>query len=183
MRLARDLSAAGPSEAPVQPAEPLQLQPALSLGFTRHDALVALLLALLTFLIFLPATRYDFVNFDDYPIIRLNDHVTRGLTVDGVRWAFTNLDQGAYFPLTWLSFQLDAQLYGLHAGGYHLTNILLHAANAAVLFWFLRLASGSRWRSAAVSAIFAVHPLRVESVVWVTERKDVLCGFSAFSRS
>ena len=158
------------------PAEPVPRQP-----LQGRDEAIVLLLALLTVLIFLPALRGEFVNIDDFHIVVSNPHVTHGLTPQGIRWAFTNIDQGAYFPLTWLSFQLDAQLYGMKSWGFHLTNIALHAINVALLFTFLRLATGSSWRSAALAAIWAVHPLRVESVAWVTERKMCFADSSAFS--
>src|SRR5205814_5720179 len=92
-------------------------------------------------------------------------------------WAFTHFHSGNWHPLTWLSHMLDCQLYGLNAGRHHLTNIILHAATAILLFLVLRQMTGLLWRSAFVAALFAIHPLRVESVVWIAERKDVLSGF------
>src|SRR6202030_858627 len=103
-----------------------------------------------------------------------NPQVFRGLTSEGIIWAFTQSHAANWHPLTWLSHMLDCQLYGLSPGGHHLTNVLLHSANAILLFLVLRQMTGSLWRSAFVAAVFAIHPLRVESVAWVAERKDVL---------
>jgi tetratricopeptide (TPR) repeat protein len=119
--------------------------------------------------------RNEFVNYDDGVYVVDNPHVQSGLTTDNIRWAFQSVGYAAtYQPLTWLSFQLDAQIYGMAAWGFHLTNVLLHAANTVLLFWALRTLTGNGWRSGIVAALFAVHPLHVESVAWVAERKDVL---------
>jgi tetratricopeptide (TPR) repeat protein len=120
--------------------------------------------------------RHEFVNFDDTTYVLENPQVARGLTTGGIAWAFTHVHGANWHPLTWLSHMLDAQLYGLKPGGHHLTNVLLHIATALVLFLVLRQMTGALWRSAFVTAIFAIHPLRVESVAWVAERKDVLSG-------
>ena len=105
-----------------------------------------------------------------------NPVVARGLTLKGIVWAFTGVHAANWHPLTWLSHELDCQLYGLHPGGHHLTNVLLHTATVIALFLVLRQMTGALWRSAFVAAVFAIHPLRVESVAWVAERKDVLSG-------
>ncbi len=105
-----------------------------------------------------------------------NPHVTQGLTVESVRWAFTGSHGGNWHPLTSLSHLLDYQLYGQHAGGHHATNVLLHAAAAILLFQVLRRMTGNLWPAAFAAAVFAIHPLRAESVAWVSERKDVLSG-------
>ena len=105
-----------------------------------------------------------------------NPVVARGLTFKGIVWAFTSIHAANWHPLTWLSHMLDCQLYGLHPGGHHLTNVLLHTATVIALFLVLRQMTGAFWRSAFVAAVFAIHPLRVESVAWVAERKDVLSG-------
>ena len=117
---------------------------------------------------------FGFVDVDDNDYVALNPHVDEGLTLDGLRWAFTTFHACNWHPLTWLSLQLDAQLFSDGAQGYHRTNVLLHAANTLLLFWLLQRLTGAVWRSAAVAGFFAVHPLHVESVVWVAERKDVL---------
>jgi tetratricopeptide (TPR) repeat protein len=143
----------------------------------RADVWAAAALAAVTFVAFAPALRCDFVNFDDpYYVIR-NPRVTGGLSPGAAVWAFTTFDLANWHPLSWLSLQLDATLWGKDPLGYHLTNVLLHAANAALLFLALRALTGAFGASAAAALLFAVHPLRVESVAWVTERKDVLCAF------
>lgn len=114
-------------------------------------------------------------NGDDSDYVLQNPYVRHGLTWAGARWAMTAFDAYNWHPLTWLSLQLDAQLFGVkHAWGFHLTNLLLHAANVVTLYAALRVMTGAVWRSVLVAALFAVHPLRVESVAWVSERKDVL---------
>ena len=118
--------------------------------------------------------HHQFVNLDDNEYVYDNLHVTGGLTWDGISWAFTHTWAHNWHPLTWLSLMLDDQVYGLEPGGYHLTNIFLHGATAILLFIVLRQMTGFLWRSAFVAALFAVHPLHVESVAWVSERKDVL---------
>src|SRR4029077_4524553 len=116
-------------------------------------------------------------NYDDVDYIRRNAPVRTGLTAANVTWAFTTLYMGFWIPLTWLSLMTDAQLYGLGAGGYHLTNVLLHVANTLLVLFLLVRATGRPWPSAFVAALFAFHPLHVQSVAWVTERKDVLSTF------
>ncbi len=127
-------------------------------------------------LVFGQTVQYKFVNFDDDGYVTDNPHVQQGVSVSSIYWAFTNRDCSNWHPLTWLSHILDYQLYGLRAGGHHLTNVLLHAANAILLFLVLWRMTGNLWPSAFVAAVFAVHPLHVESVAWVAERKDVLSG-------
>jgi tetratricopeptide (TPR) repeat protein len=120
---------------------------------------------------------YEFVNFDDHEYVVNNPKVHAPLSVKAVRRALASYDEYNWIPLTWLSLQLDYQFHGLNPRGYHVTNVALHAANGVLLFLFLWRATGRLWPAAAVAALFAVHPLRVESVAWVTERKDVLSGF------
>ncbi len=128
-------------------------------------------------LVYAQTYRHDFVNIDDDAYVYKNPCVSRGLTADGLAWAFTTSRTESWHPLTWISLMLDSQCYGTSfAGGYHLTNVLLHAANAVLLFLLLRRMTGQLWPSALVAALFAMHPARVESVAWVTERKDVLSG-------
>ncbi len=117
---------------------------------------------------------FPFISFDDPGYVYDNPHVRQGLTRDGWHWAWTSFERSNWHPLTWLSLMLDARLYGLNAGGYHLTNLLLHLANTVLLFGWLRTATGARWPSALTAFFFVAHPLHVESVAWVTERKDVL---------
>jgi tetratricopeptide (TPR) repeat protein len=118
---------------------------------------------------------YDFV-FDDVIHITDNPTVRSGLTWEGLAWALTTVHAANWQPLTWLSHLVDCSLFGLRPGGHHLVNVALHALNAALLFTLLHRSTGACWRAAAVALIFAVHPLRVESVAWVSERKDVLSG-------
>jgi tetratricopeptide (TPR) repeat protein len=117
---------------------------------------------------------FEFVNYDDDYYVTANAHVQSGLTADGLRWAFTSLDAFNWHPLTWLSLQLDAQWFGISASGFHRTNALLQAATTVLLFWLLKRITGSMWCSAAAAAFFGLHPAHVESVAWVTARKDVL---------
>ena len=139
--------------------------------------MLALLLAVGTLALFSPATEFDFVKYDDGEYVAENQPVLAGLTPSGVAWAFTTVHAANWHPLTWLSHMLDVTLFGPQPWGAHLTNLLLHAANTAVLFVLLRRLTGAVWRSALVAALFAVHPLHVESVAWVSERKDVLSTF------
>ncbi len=138
-------------------------------------ALYALLL-LAVGLVFGQTVGHGFVNYDDDQSVYANLPVTRGLSIQAVAWAFTHRHVCDWGPLSCLSHMLDCQVYGLNAAGHHLTNVLLHAAAAVLLFLVLRQMSGQTWLSALAAALFAVHPLRVESVAWVTERKDVLSG-------
>jgi len=137
----------------------------------------AITLALATFLIYLPVRHNDFLNWDDQSYVTANDHVRGGITARGIIWAFTESHSGNWHPLTWLSHMLDCQLFGLNSSAHHLVNAAFHAINAGLLLLLLNTLTGSLWRSAVVAAIFAFHPLRVESVAWVAERKDLLCGF------
>jgi protein O-mannosyl-transferase len=138
--------------------------------------LIGLLLALFTLLAYMPVARDGFVNYDDQLYVTDNRVVQNGLTWAGVQWAFTHVVCSNWHPLTIMSHMLDCRLYGLSASGHHLTNVLLHTASVVLLFLVLREMTGFPWRSAFVAAVFAIHPLRVESVAWVAERKDVLSG-------
>jgi tetratricopeptide (TPR) repeat protein len=137
---------------------------------------VCLFLSVIVWSVFGQTVHYPFVNYDDIVYVYENPTVTKGLSLEGVKWAFTHTVVFNWHPLTMLSHMLDCQLYGLNAGGHHLTNVLLHTACVIFLFIVLREMTGKLWRSAMVAAIFAIHPLRVESVAWVSERKDVLSG-------
>ena len=152
-------------------------QPASGLIDARKCLLIALLVGALGLALFSPAIRYGFVNYDDDAYVYRNPNVLQGLSVSGVRYALTTCDIGTWAPLTWLSYEFDTSLQGPRASSYHTTNVLLHAAAGALLFLGLYLMRQSLWLSLTVAAIFVVHPLRTESVVWVAERKDVLCAF------
>jgi tetratricopeptide (TPR) repeat protein len=143
----------------------------------RRKLLIGLTLALATVALFLPAVSHQFLGYDDQDYVTDNPHVRAGLTSSGIVWAFKSFYASNWHPLTWLSHMLDCQIYGLGPAGHHLTNVLLHAANVVLLFVALTRLTGSLWRSAAVAALFAWHPLHVESVAWVAERKDLLCAF------
>ncbi len=140
----------------------------------RTHALLCAGLALLTIAVYARVGWFDFVNFDDAGYIYDNRHVLKGLSIEGVGWAFTTTQQANWHPLTWLSLMLDAEIAGRNAGLYHVHNLLLHLASTLLLFGLLYRMTGAVWRSAFVAALFAVHPLHVESVAWVSERKDVL---------
>lgn len=135
---------------------------------------VYLLLGAATAALFLPAVGYDFVSLDDGAYVFENPRVMTGLSWDNVRWAWTTMHFSYWIPLTWMSYMLDATLWGPAPGGFHFTNVLLHVVNALLLLRVLHLATGRPGLSALTAALFAIHPLRVESVAWVTERKDVL---------
>ena len=139
-------------------------------------AAVCVALAAMTFAVFGQTLGHQFIAFDDSGYVYDNPMVSRGLTLKGMAWALTGAHADNWFPLTWISHMLDCQLYGLRPAGHHLTNVLLHTATVIALFLVLRQMTGALWRSAFVAAVFAIHPLRVESVAWVAERKDVLCG-------
>jgi Flp pilus assembly protein TadD len=155
-----------------------------------HPAVLCLLLVAVTLVVYWPVTRYDFVNYDDPDYFSSNTHVQAGLTSDNVVWAFCTGYASNWHPLTWLSLMLDRELSGPGPAGPHFTNLLFHLANTVLLFLLLRQLTGLRrdpsassiqaavnWRSAFVAALFALHPLHVESVAWISERKDVLSTF------
>jgi protein O-mannosyl-transferase len=145
--------------------------------FPPASALLSLALALATLATFHPALHSGFINCDDNEYITDNPHVRTGLSAANVWWAFAAAHSSNWHPLTWLSHSLDCQWYGLNPWGHHLTSVLLHAANALLLFLLLQRLTKTFWRSALVAALFALHPTRVESVAWVAERKDVLSAF------
>jgi tetratricopeptide (TPR) repeat protein len=125
-------------------------------------------------IVYAPVRHYDFVQLDDPKYVSENLNVSHGLTFPGFLWAFTARHGSYWIPLTWLSYMVDVQIAGMNAGALHVTNVLLHIANSLLLFWLLWRMTGGLGRSAFVAALFAVHPLHVESVAWITERKDVL---------
>ena len=131
----------------------------------------------MTLLLYAPVMNHQFILLDDNRYIRENPIVNRGLSLSGIAWAFTTFHAANWHPLTWLSHMLDSQFFGLNAGGHLLVNALIHAANTLLLFLFLRRVTGAKWQSAIVAALFALHPLHVESVAWAAERKDTLSTF------
>ncbi len=126
--------------------------------------------------VYWPVGHAGFLAHDDDLYVTANPHVRGGLTVADAVWAFTAFHDSNWFPLTWLSLALDCQCFGMNAGGYHAVNVMLHTASTVLLFLVLRRMTGATWRSACVAAVFGVHPLHVQSVAWVAERKDVLSG-------
>lgn len=154
---------------------------------TKRDWFIYLFLIVITLAVYSRVTESKFVHYDDYIYVADNDHVKTGLTLDNVRWAFAGKYESNWMPLTWISFMADheigSQSYSMEYGNaenpvvYHVTNLVLHILNTILLFVVLSAFTGFRWRSLVVAAIFAVHPLHVESVAWVAERKDVLSTF------
>jgi hypothetical protein len=166
----------------------------------RSEACIWLILITAVLLVYWQVGDHEFINYDDNVYITDNAQVQKGLTSKGIIWAFTTSHTGNWHPLTWISHMLDCELYGLNPGGHHLTNVLLHMANAILyglnpgghhltnvllhmanailLFVVLRWMTGAIWRSGLVAALFALHPLHVESVAWAAERKDVLSTFT-----
>ena len=146
----------------------------------RQKLIVYFVLIVVILAVFWQVHQYDFVNFDDPAYVTENSHIQSGITLDGFRWAFSTISikqTGLWNPLVWLSLMFDYQLHGLNAGGYHVTNLILHIMSALLLFWLFNRMTGAIWRSAFVAALFALHPLHVESVAWIAERKDVLSAF------
>lgn len=139
-----------------------------------HGRFVALALALVTLLAYSPVMRHGFAGLDDDLFVTNNLLVQKGLTWKGVTWALTTFHESMWHPVTWLSHMLDCELFGLDPRGHHLTNVFLHMVNAVLLLWLLRRLTGNLWASAVVAALFAWHPLNVESVAWIAERKNVL---------
>lgn len=142
----------------------------------RARRVIALVLGFGTLMLFWPTGGHGFILLDDAGYVRLNVHVLRGLSWDGVKWAFTTGEMSNWHPLTWLSHMLDCSLFGVNPGAHHLMSAALHALNSVLLFQLAIQLTGATWRSAFVAALFAWHPLHVESVAWISERKDVLSG-------
>ena len=143
----------------------------------RQALLIALLLATVTLILYRPVQSFDFVNYDDRIYVTDNRHVHGGLSMEGLRWSFATFHAGNWHPLTWISHMADFETYKLKAGGHHWTSVLIHTASVLLLFLVLSGMTGALWCSALVAVLFAIHPLHVESVAWVAERKDVLSGF------
>ena len=154
-----------------------EIRPGDTRAARARPRLIGLLLALGTLLAYLPVGHYGFVVYDDSDYVTENPVVQNGLTRAGVAWAFTTGCAGNWHPLTWLSHMLDCELFGLNAGAQHLVNVMFHAANVILLFALLLRLTNRLWPGAFVAALFAWHPLHVESVAWISERKDVLSTF------
>src|SRR5215472_13091155 len=145
--------------------------------FGRPDVLILLALAVVTFAIYAQVIGHQFITLDDPTYIQENPMVDRGVTFRGLAWAFTTFHATNWHPLTWISHMIDCQLLGTNAGRHLLVNALIHVANTLLVFWFLLRTTHARWPSALVAALFALHPLHVESVAWASERKDTLSTF------
>ena len=140
----------------------------------RTHAVIVLILASLTLALYWPATGFDFVRLDDPDNVTLNPLVTNGLTPGNLATAFTTRQPDYWRPLCWLSYMVDTELFGTGPRGYHLSNIVYHTMATAILYLALSLMTGRPWLSSFVAAGFALHPMHIESVAWITERKDVL---------
>lgn len=165
-----------PGKEKALPREAASPQPddAATFSLLKRPGVVGLLLAILTFAAYSPVVRNDFVNYDDSDYVFGNAHVYTGLKWENIVWAFNSGHASNWHPITWMSHQLDCQLFGVSPLATHLVNLLIHAGNAVLLFFLLRRMTGAHWRGALVAALFALHPLHVESVAWASERKDVL---------
>jgi tetratricopeptide (TPR) repeat protein len=149
----------------------------INISADRQKLIIYIVLTFVTLAVFWQVNQYDFINYDDNFYVTENSHIQSGIMPDGFRWAFSTRYLDLWNPLVWLSFMFDYQLHGLNAGGYHLTNLILHVMSALLLFWLFNRMTGAIWRSAFIAALFALHPLHVESVAWIAERKDVLSAF------
>ncbi|MGD0276029.1 MAG: hypothetical protein ABSB79_08225, partial [Syntrophales bacterium] len=156
----------------------------LSSEATQHKNLITILICLaltiITVITFWPLKDCDFINYDDNIYVYENGHVQQGLSLKSIQWAFSAEEAkrlGQWHPVTWLSLMLDYEFFGLNPRGYHLTNLFFHILNTILLFLIFHRMTKALWQSAFIAALFAIHPLHVESVAWVTERKDVLSTF------
>ena len=166
-----------PSPNPPRPARQKNPSAPATARVRWRSAIIGLTLAVITLGVFFPVVRCDFVSYDDPHYVLRNPPVQAGLTWNSIAWAFRAAHASNWHPVTWHSHMLDTELFGNSPAGPHLVNLFLHTANTVLVFLLLQYLTGATWRSAAVAALFALHPLRVESVVWVSERKDVLCAF------
>src|SRR5580658_3023892 len=142
---------------------------------SKHQSIVlGFLLVVVTLALYYPITHLPFINYDDNLYVTENVNVQSGMSWDTVQWAFATYQASNWHPLTWLSHALDCQLFGLDPAGPHLVNLLLHVCNVALLFWVLLRATGFAGRSAMVAALFALHPINVQTVAWISERKNLL---------
>jgi len=149
----------------------------LNISLSKQKIIVYIALIVVTLAVYWQVNHYDFINLDDNIYVTENINIRSGFTPEGIRWAFSTTYAEFWHPLTWLSLMFDYQVYGLNAGGYHLTNLILHILSTLLLFWLFNRMTQTLWPSAFVAAVFALHPLHVESVAWISERKDVLSAF------
>lgn len=164
--------------APKRQLQPVDVDPDYDSAHARKQRfLLSLLLVVVIVAFYLPVGRNGFVYFDDAPYLLNNPHVQNGINWSTIKWAFTTSYSSNWHPLTWLSHALDYQLFGIYAAGHHYESVVFHSANAVLIFLILEAATGLLWPSLIVAALFGVHPLNVESVAWVAERKNVLSMF------
>src|SRR3984957_1024900 len=156
-------------DSPANPNQPTNAQ-----SPNRQKLILCVLLAATTIAVYSPIIRAPFLNYDDALHVTENAHVRAGLTWSTVQWAFRSSETSDWHPITWLSHALDCELFGVGPAGPHAVNLLLHAINVVLLFLILEAATGFLWQSFGVAALFALHPINVESVAWISERKDVL---------
>ena len=174
LRRQQQPAVAGKTQGPAGTPDAELVRPSTS---TRRIFAYCILLAVVTFAVYSRAIRNPFINFDDSAYVTENRIVQQGLTEDAVRWAFTTTAEANWHPITWLSHELDCQVFGLQPAGHHLTSVIFHAANVVLLFLLLVWITENVGRSLLVAGLSAVHPINVESVAWVAERKSVLCMF------
>jgi len=148
-----------------------------NIDLQKQQLIIYLFLIVATFAVYWQVNEFDFLHFDDNVYVTQNSSIKTGFTKESILWAFTTKYFDLWHPLVWLSFMADYELFGLKAGGYHLTNLIFHILSALLLFWLFHRMTREIWKSAFVAALFALHPLHVESVAWIAERKDVLSGF------
>jgi len=148
--------------------------------FRQKRVTLSVVLAVATLLLYVPVAHHEFLNYDDFEYVTENAHVSTGVNLENVRWAFTSFASANWHPVTWLSHMVDCQLFGVNSGAHHLVNVALHAINVLLLFFLLQRATRAVWRSFLVAALFAVHPLNVQTVAWVAERKNLLSTLFCF---
>lgn len=148
-----------------------------NINVKQQKMLIYIVLVAASLIVFWQVNQFDFIDFDDNVYVTQNSYVQSGLTLKGIRWAFSTTYAEFWHPLTWISLMFDYNLHGLKPGGYHLTNLVLHILSTLLLFWLFNRMTGEVWKSAFVAALFALHPLHVETVVWISKRKDVLSAF------
>ena len=157
--------------------ETFNMSKKMTISSREKILIIYILLAVSALAVFWQVHQFEFVNIDDGVYVTENYHIKSGITWEGLHWAFSTTYAEFWHPLTWLSLMLDYQLFGFNAGGYHMTNLILHILSILLLFWLFNRMTAAIWKSAFVAALFAIHPLHVESVAWIAERKDVLSGF------
>lgn len=149
----------------------------VKMKYLKADRVLGSVLLLSTLIVYFKVVYFDFVNFDDFLYIIHNDHVATGLKWDNIAWAFSSFHAANWHPLTWISHMMDVSFFGLNPAGHHIINVIFHSVNSLLLFYFFHHTTGQIWRSFIIAGLFALHPLHVESVAWISERKDVLSTF------